>query len=166
MVTIKTKWYSLPEYCLQPNGLNPSANSLNGISQMDEPIPYINTHVITDKINTDISLVPKENGYFIDSLDKEEFKHCHEMMRLLNYINEQANDKQYYSGSLAIEEWNTCEGVMEHIDCFNHMDYVIWWTNNRYRSFVKTPSLPNMLCDVNGISFEQFYETVFMQECD
>lgn len=35
----KTKWYTLPEYSLQPNGWKESADSLKGNSQTAEPIP-------------------------------------------------------------------------------------------------------------------------------
>lgn len=112
--------------------------------------------------NTDISLVPKENGYFIDSLDKEDFKNCHEVMDQLNLFQ----DGIFYTGSLSIQEWIDCENAMKLVDSFNHIEYVWWWIQTRSKGFRKLPSLPNMLCDVNGISFEQFYETVFMQECE
>ncbi len=117
------------------------------------------------KKNTDISLVPKENGYFIDSLDKKSFNHCHSAMRIINHFASEYGD-DIYTGSLTESEWNECEYAMRSVDSFEHYQYIAWWMSTRAKGFKKLPSLPNMLCDVNGISFEQFYETVFMQECD
>ena len=115
--------------------------------------------------NTDISLVPKENGYFIDELDKKSFSNCHEAISVIDFINGKFVGKVIYDGPLSIDEWALCEDAMDSVDCFDY-EYFTWWIQTRAKGFKKLPSLPNMLCDVNGISFDQFYETVFMQECD
>lgn len=118
----------------------------------------------SSKKNTDISLVPKENGYFIDSLDKKEFKHCHEVMDYLKRFH----DGFVYTGSLSMQEWIDCEDAMNSVDNFDHIEYPWWWLKTRSKSFKKTPSLPNMLCyfDKRGTDFETFYNSTFMQERD
>lgn len=52
----RTKWYTTSEYAIQPNGLMQSADSLNAISQMAEPIPNINPNINTNVITKDIAL--------------------------------------------------------------------------------------------------------------
>ena len=161
----KTKWYTLPEYSLHPNGLMDSAKLINGSSQTNEPIPDINTDKIKDVINTDIFSGKQKETYFIDQLCSEDFKHCHEMIKLMRWLSGQANDVVYYTGSLTLGEWQECEANMNMV-YFDHMNYIIWWHNTRRKSMSKTPSLPNMICDMNGIPFDHFYDSVFLQEAD
>jgi len=71
----------------------------------------------------------------------------------------------FHTGKLSISEWEQCESAMLSVDNFN-IDYFTWWSKERYKSFNKLPSLPNMLCEVRGIPFDQFYDSTFMQEWD
>ena len=159
----KTKWYTLPSYSLQPNGSNLSANRLNPSSQKAEPIPDVITDEIKDIRNTD-SFHSEKRSYLIEELDEVEFKHCHEVMSFLNIVNSQPNDKRYFTGKLTLEEWSECEDAMDSVDYFDHCGYVAWWTQNKYPAMNKYPSLPNMLCQVRGTPFNQFYDTTFLQE--
>ena len=120
----------------------------------------INESSITDSFHSE------KRSYLIEELDEVEFKHCHEVMSFLNIVNSQPNDKRYFTGKLTLEEWSECEDAMDSVDYFDHCGYVAWWTQNKYPAMNKYPSLPNMLCDVKGIPFNQFYDTTFMQEWD
>jgi len=160
----KTKWYTLPEYSLKPNGGMDSAKLNNQSSRIAEPIPDINTHVITDEINTDISH-PEKRLYFINELPKSLFHHCHEMIGRLNLLNS-VNGLKYFTGKLDLSEWQECESQMDSCDCFDYAGYAYWWHENHYHSMRKQPSLPNMLTDMNGIPFDQFYDSTFLQEWD
>ncbi len=118
------------------------------------------------KKHTDISHSDEYSVFSIDELCKEDFKNCHEIMPYLEIINNLPRNQRYYTGKLTIKEWSDCEDAMRSVDSFDHIDYVTWWTNTRHSSFNKTPSLPNMLCEVNGIPFDQFYDSTFMQEVE
>jgi len=48
----RTKWYTMPAYAIQPNGVMYSADPLNASSQTAEPIPDINTDNKPDKKTT------------------------------------------------------------------------------------------------------------------
>lgn len=115
--------------------------------------------------NTDIFSGKQKETYFIDELCSEEFKHCHEMMRVLAFRNKYGYGN-FYTGSLGIDEWSECERNMSMVDDFNHTEYASWWNYKYLDSMRKTPSLPNMICDMNGIPFDQFYDSVFLQEAD
>lgn len=119
----------------------------------------------TKKHITD-SFHSEKRSYLIEEIEEEGFKHCHEIMLYLKAINNQANDKRYFTGKLTLEEWSECEDAMESVDCFDHINYVAWWTQNKYPAMNKYPSLPNMLCEVRGIPFDQFYDSTFLQEWD
>lgn len=72
----------------------------------------------------------------------------------------------FHTGKLSLSEWDHCELAMRSVDGFD-MEYFIWWAKERYKSFNKNPSLPNMLnmlCDSKHTTFEQLYDSVFMQE--
>ena len=68
-----------------------------------------------------------------------------------------------FTGELTLQEWEDCESAMQSVDCFN-IEYFVWWLDNKAKGMRKAPSLPNMLCEVNGIPFDQFYDSTFMQE--
>ena len=70
-----------------------------------------------------------------------------------------------YLGKLTLREWEYCESAMRSVDCFD-VEYFTWWMETRSQSMNKKPSLPNMLCDMNETTFEQFYNSTFMQEAD
>ncbi len=154
----KTKWYTLPEYSLQPNGGMESANKMNGSSQSAQPIPDVNSNVITDVINTDNFSGKQKESYRIERLSKSDFYHCHEAIRLLERWD------KAYTGKLSLKEWSVCEEAMRSVDCFD-FEYIDWWMERRSKSLRKNPSLPNMLCDFDkvGTTFEVFYDSVFMQ---
>lgn len=154
----KTKWYTLPEYNLQLDGLEASANRLNHESQNAEPIPDINKHVITDVKRTDT--FHSEKRISLKSLSKKDFPLCHEASRVLSSFG----DKTVHD-MLTIGEWEECEIMMASVDCFD-FDYFVWWMKERSHAFRKKPSLPNMLCDFDksGTDFEQFYNSTFAQE--
>ncbi len=163
----KTKWYTLPEYSLQPNGSMVSANPLNGSSQKAQPIPNVNTDVISNERNTDISHSDERIVFSIDELVTDGLKDyplCTEAIYHLDWINDSGNYKAF-TGALTLQEWSDCEDAMRSVDCFD-TEYFTWWMTTRSKSMRKTPSLPNMLTDMNGTPFDQFYESTFAQECE
>jgi len=106
-----------------------------------------------------------KDGVYIKELSKEEFPHCHEMIRVLEWrISRRYGN--YYTGRLSLEEWEYCESQIQSCDSFNHVEYISWWSYKHYNSMMKTPSLPNLVCDMNGIPFNQFYDSTFLQEAD
>lgn len=157
----KTKWYSLPEFFVGSKS-DPSAKRLNGLSQKAEPIPDINTDVINKR--TDISKAD-DNLFSIDELVTDGLKDyplCTEAIYHLDWINDGGNYKAF-TGALTLQEWSDCEDAMRSVDCFD-TEYFTWWMTTRSKSMRKAPSLPNMLTDMNGTTFEQFYDSAFMQE--
>lgn len=98
------------------------------------------------------------NRFYIGRLNQEDFDNCYKACDELTMYS------GVFAGCLSIEEWETCEEAMRSVDEFNHIDYFEWWIGKYAKSFTKKPSLPNMLCDVNGISFDRFYEAVFLNE--
>ena len=153
----KTKWYSLPEFFVGSKS-DPSAKRLNGSSQKAQPIPDINTDVINKR--TDINKID-EYVFLIRAISRE-FPLCEEAIRHLGWINDNGNYKAF-TGALTLQEWEECESAMRSVDYFD-MEYFTWWMETRSQSMRKTPSLPNMLADMNGTTFEQFYNSTFMQE--
>lgn len=160
----KTKWYTLTEYSLQPNGGMDSAKRINPSSQSAKPIPDINTHEISNEIKTDIS---KADGrVFLEDIKFDyDLRFCQEAIDQIKHINKLNYCRTAYDGSLTLREWQDCEDVMRSIDDFD-FEYFTWWMETRSQSMNKKPSLPNMLCDMNETTFEQFYNSTFMQEAD
>ncbi|AUR86937.1 hypothetical protein NVP1091O_34 [Vibrio phage 1.091.O._10N.286.52.B12] len=158
----KTKWYTLPEYSLQPNGSMVSANPLNGSSQKAQPIPDVNTDVISNERNTDISKAD-EHVFLEDIKHEYQLTFCQDAINELELINDKNYTRKSYTGALKVSEWEECESAMRSVDDFD-MEYFTWWMEEKSPSMRKTPSLPNMLTDMNGTPFDQFYDSTFMQE--
>ena len=161
----KTKWYTLPSYSLQPNGSSLSADRLNPYSQKAQPIPDVITNEITDIINTDISHSDECSVFLEDIKHDYQLTFCQDAIAELDLINDKGYTRKSYTGALTLSEWLDCESAMRSVDDFD-MEYFTWWMETRSNSMVKTPSLPNMLCEVNGITFDQFYDSTFMQEVE
>ncbi len=112
--------------------------------------------------NTDISHSEKRL-YLEDIKLDHDLRFCQEAIDQLRHINSQQYCRGAYIGSLTLSEWQDCEDAMRSVDEFD-FEYFIWWMETRSEAMIKTPSLPNMLCDMNGITFEQFYDSTFLQE--
>lgn len=123
--------------------------------------PSVNHHKTT---NTETDIFPKKNAYFINELSNDDYPNCHEALRVIGDLRK--SGFVAYDGKLTIEEWSDCELAMSSAYEFDHVGYFPWWLSKHGDSFHKKPSLPNMLCDVNGITFEQFYDSTYLQECD
>lgn len=132
-------------YTVNPSTVNPTQQS------KDLTKDGINKGKITD-------IFPPEKRIGIFSLCKDDFKFCHEANRFLS-------DSQVVTDNLSLGEWQYCEDAMRSVDEFD-FQYFTWWINKRSTSMRKIPSLPNMLADMNGIPFDQFYDSTFMQEWD
>lgn len=105
-------------------------------------------------LNTDHSLKTEE--FFIKQLNKNEFIHCHEMIRLMEWeINN--TSIMFHVGKMTFEEWTECERNMASCDFFDHAGFIDWWKERHYSSMRKVPSLKNMVCEMNGKPFEQLY---------
>lgn len=154
----KTKWYTLPEYSLQPNGLSDSAKPLNSSGQKAEPIQDVIENIIEDVIDTGI--FHSEKRISVKNLCKTDFIMCHEASRVLSF-----HGNEVVSDMFTLEEWIACEHAMRSVDFFD-FEFFIWWIDTRSHSMRKKPSLPNILADKRGIEFARFYETTFMQEWD
>lgn len=113
---------------------------------------------------TDISKAD-ERVFLEDIKFDYDLRFCQEAIEQLRHINKLNYCRTAYDGSLTIREWQDCEDTMRSIDEFD-FEYFTWWMETRSQSMQKTPSLPNMLCDINGITFEQFYDSTFLQEWD
>lgn len=111
---------------------------------------------ITDTLSGEL----KDMVNFRD-LNREDYPLCAEAMSRLNWLH--VNGHRVHNGKLSVGEWDRCELEMASVDSFD-CDYFDWWLSTRSKSMRKTPSLPNMLCEVNGIPFDQFYDSTFMQE--
>lgn len=109
--------------------------------------------------NTDIFQSEKRQ-YFIEELPKDDYQNCNEMIQVMIRVG------GFYTGKLSIDEWNECEFNMSDCDCFDHASYLYWWKGKHQASMRKTPALPNIVCDMNGIPFSQFYDSTFLQEAD
>lgn len=119
---------------------------------------------IKEPSHTDISKAD-DNVFSIDELVTDGLKDyplCTEAIYHLDWINDSGNYKAF-TGALTLQEWSDCEDAMRSVDCFD-TEYFTWWMTTRSKSMRKTPSLPNMLTDMNGTTFEQFYNSTFMQE--
>ena len=156
----KTKWYTLPSYSLQPNGSNLSANRLNPVSQKAEPIPDVITDEIKDIRNTD-SFHSEKRGHLIREVYQDyNLDFCMDAILELELLKE--TGCKVFTGELTLQEWEDCESAMQSVDCFN-IEYFVWWLDNKAKGMRKTPSLPNMLCEVKGTSFQEFYDMVYCQ---
>jgi hypothetical protein len=133
-------------YTANPSTANPTQQST------DHTKKGLNKGINTDTIHSE------ECVYDIEDLESNDFKHCHEAIRFLKgYGN------IIYTGALKGSDWLECELAMRSVDLFDN-SYFEWWVEIRSQSMRKKPSLPNMLCEVNGIPFEQFYNSAFAQE--
>ncbi|MEL7441028.1 MAG: helix-turn-helix domain-containing protein [Pseudomonadota bacterium] len=134
---------SLPQctVCTQNHHLTINEPSITDISKADE-------RVFLEDIKFDYDL-----------------RFCQEAIDQIKHINKLNYCRTAYDGSLTLREWQDCEDVMRSIDDFD-FEYFTWWMETRSQSMNKKPSLPNMLCDMNETTFEQFYNSTFMQEAD
>lgn len=114
--------------------------------------------------NTDISKAD-ERVFLEDIKFDYDLRFCQEAIDQLRHLNKLNYCRAAYDGSLTLREWQDCEDAMRSIDDFD-FEYFTWWMETRSQSMHKAPSLPNMLCDMNGIEFEQFYDSTFLQEWD
>jgi hypothetical protein len=130
-------------YTVNPSTVNPTQQSTD-----------ITKYGINKESNTDI--FHPENRIYVGNLNQIDFKHCYEAIDKLQHTDS-------FTGCLTIQEWTRCEDAMESVDCFDY-EYFNWWMETRAPSMKKRPSLANMLCDMNGIPFDQFYDSTFMQE--
>lgn len=120
---------------------------------------------IKEPSNTDISHSDERIVFSIDELVTDGLKDyplCTEAIYHLYWINDSGNHKAF-TGALTLQEWSDCEDAMRSVDCFD-TEYFTWWMETRSQSMRKIPSLPNMLTDMNGTPFDQFYESTFAQE--
>lgn len=118
-----------------------------------------------NKENPDISSEKKRTYYLEDIYHKYGLTYCKEAIDTLDILNSAGYTRKSYTGALTLQEWKDCELAMSLCDCFD-FEYFNWWMETRSSAMRKTPSLPNMLCDTNGITFEQFYDSTFCQEWD
>ncbi|AUR83525.1 helix-turn-helix domain protein [Vibrio phage 1.036.O._10N.286.45.C3] len=119
---------------------------------------------IKEPSHTDISKAD-EHVFSIDELVTDGLKDyplCTEAIYHLDWINDSGKYKAF-TGSLTLQEWSDCESAMRSVDDFD-VEYFTWWMEEKSPSMRKTPSLPNMLTDMNGTPFDQFYDSTFMQE--
>jgi len=113
--------------------------------------------------DTDIFLAENRSVYLDDIKFDHDLRFCQEAIDQLRHINKQQYCRGAHTGSLTLAEWQDCESAMRSVDEFD-FEYFTWWMETRSASMRKTPSLPNMLTDMNGIDFQQFYDSTFMQE--
>jgi DNA-binding MarR family transcriptional regulator len=129
---------------------------------------------VVREVNTNTQLNKQSNNQYTDTfsgkqkemvnfrdLNREDYPLCAEAMNRLNWLH--ISGSRVHNGKLSVSEWDSCELAMASVDCFD-CDYFDWWLKERSQSMRKTPSLPNMLTDMNGITFEQFYNSTFLQE--
>lgn len=120
-------------------------------------------HHLTIKEPSGTDTSHSDERIHVEDLDKEDFPNCIRAINRLEWLKSSAY--KIFTGALTIGEWSECEDAMNSVDCFD-FDYFDWWMKERSKSMRKTPSLPNMLTDMNGTTFEQFYNSTFMQEWD
>ena len=113
--------------------------------------------------NTDFSH-PEKRTYSIREVYQDyNLDFCMDAMLELELLKE--SGCKVFTGELTLQELEDCESAMQSVDCFN-VEYFAWWLDSKSKGMRKTPSLPNMLCEVNGIPFDQFYDSTFIQEWD
>jgi hypothetical protein len=137
-------------YTANPSTVNPTQQSTD-----------ITKYGLNKESNTGINSGKQNQMVDIKDLSREDYPFCSEAMSRFRWL--QVNGARVHIGKLSQSEWNECESIMSSVDCFD-CDYFDWWIKTRSKSMRKTPSLPNMLADKNGTAFEQFYNSVFMQE--
>jgi len=139
-------------YTVNPSTANPTQQSTD-----------INKGKI-EQSNTDI--FPSEKRVHLEDIfNQYNLSNCSRAVETLKIINELGCARKAYTGSLTLQEWLDCECAMRSVDDFDFI-YFTWWMETRSAAMTKTPSLPNMLCDCNGIDFEQFYFSTFVEEWD
>ncbi len=117
---------------------------------------------IKEPSNTDISHSDERIVFLEDIKHEYQLTFCQDAINELELINNKNYTRKSYTGALKISEWEECESAMRSVDCFD-TEYFTWWMETRSQSMRKTPSLPNMLTDMNGTPFDQFYDSTFMQ---
>ena len=150
---------------------NPFTSPSDNLSNPSDTLSKINDRMavkppltINESSNTDISKAD-ERVFLEDIKFDYDLRFCQEAIEQLRHINKLNYCRSAYDGSLALREWQDCEDVMRSIDDFD-FEYFTWWMETRSQSMNKKPSLPNMLCYMNETTFEQFYNSTFMQEAD
>ena len=145
---------------------NPFTNPSDNLSKPSDSLSKINDRVavkpsLTTKepSHTDISKAD-DHVFSIDEI-MNDFPMCSDAIHELTSLGKY--NYRIYTGDLTLSEWEYCESAMRSVDDFD-MEYFTWWMTTRSKSMRKTPSLPNMLTDMNGTTFEQFYNSTFMQE--
>lgn len=136
---------------------------------------------VVREVNTNTQLNKQSNNQYTDiskaddylfSIDELitdgicEYPMCRDALYHLDWLNAKGQFQyKAYTGRLRLDEWDACESAMRSVDSFD-IEYFTWWMKTRSRSMRKAPSLPNMLCDFEHTTFEQFYDSVFLQEWD
>lgn len=145
---------------------NPFINPSDNLSEPSDNLSKIHDRVAVKPSSTtkepsytDISKADDHLFSISDVMDR--FPMCSDAIHKLTSLGEYGY--KFHTGKLSISEWEDCELAMKSVDEFN-VEYFTWWVKERYESFRKAPSLPNMLADVRGIPFEEFYNSTFMQE--
>lgn len=113
--------------------------------------------------NSDISHSDERSVFLEDIKFNHDLAYCVAAINSLEILNNQKCTRASYIGALNLSEWLDCEEAMRSIDEFD-FEYFTWWMETRSQSMRKTPSLPNMLCNMNGMEFSVFYDSTFMQE--
>ena len=127
---------------------------------------------VVREVNTNTQLNKQSNNQYTDISKADD--HVFSISEIMNdfpmcsdAIHELTSLGKYnyriYTGDLTLSEWEYCESAMRSVDDFD-MEYFTWWMKEKSPSMRKAPSLPNMLTDMNGTTFEQFYNSTFMQE--
>lgn len=134
------------------------------IPMLTSLIPTLEEGETPSSVDTEPSLEPsikkiqttfdKVDEIFIQDLNVNEFKNCHSM------IEEMKRYEYFYTGKLTLDEWSECENQMNVDTEFDPEFYVEWFVENRLKSFRKKPSLKNLVSDMNGITFNQFYDSI------
>lgn len=109
----------------------------------------------------------QEDKFFIDQLDEEDFKHCHNAMSILKHFKRSRGAKNIYTGNLTLEDWSNCEGRLEMVcDGYDDADQLL---ENIYKergcAKRETVSLPFMLmCDIYDMEDERFADLAVNHE--
>ncbi len=145
----RTKWLTMPEFCIEPKEENPWTLMSNGWSDNVQPIPDINSRC---KQRDQTHLQTSEVEFFIYELDENEFKHCNEIIDAMEGYD------CFFTGKLKLSEWKYCESQMSSVEFMDHIGYVNWFVGNKIESFRKKPSLPNLLTDLGGMTFKEYHD--------
>ena len=142
------------------HGLRSARDELHVVRETDTNI-QVNKQS-NKQSNTGIFSGKQKETYPIERVS-ERFPLCNEAINTLLCLK--VREFNSYTGELSLDEWEDCELAMRSVDEFD-FEFFIWWMETRSKSMRKTPSLPNILSDKNGIPFDQFYDSTFMQEWD